>query len=68
MTKFLNSSNKVITTINKIMTIHTMKLATTPFEKIVSGNKITESTLYGEKRRQTSAYPSPYGILCVYGF
>ena len=29
-----------------------MKLAITPFEKIVSGNKIIESRLYDEKRRQ----------------
>jgi ASC-1-like (ASCH) protein len=29
-----------------------MKLAITPFEKIASGNKIIESRLYDEKRRQ----------------
>jgi ASC-1-like (ASCH) protein len=34
------------------MTTHKMKLATVPFEKIASGNKIIESRLYDEKRQQ----------------
>lgn len=34
------------------MIIHQMKLATIPFEKITSGNKIIESRLYDDKRRQ----------------
>lgn len=34
------------------MTIHKMKLADTPFEKIASGSKVIESRLYDEKRRQ----------------
>ncbi|HHX58892.1 MAG TPA: RNA-binding protein, partial [Candidatus Moranbacteria bacterium] len=34
------------------MKIHKMKLATTPFEKIASGNKVIESRLYDEKRQQ----------------
>lgn len=34
------------------MTTHQMKLATDPFEKITSGEKIIESRLYDEKRRQ----------------
>lgn len=33
------------------MTIHTMKLAKEPFEKIVKGQKIIESRLFDEKRR-----------------
>lgn len=33
------------------MTIHTMKLAKEPFEKIVNGQKIIESRLFDEKRR-----------------
>ncbi|MEA2088856.1 MAG: ASCH domain-containing protein [Patescibacteria group bacterium] len=36
------------------MTTYKMKFAITPFEKIVSGNKIIESRLYDEKRRQIS--------------
>lgn len=42
----------VIPIINKIMIIHKMKLATVPFQKIASGNKIIESRLYDEKRQQ----------------
>ncbi len=34
------------------MIIHKMKLATAPFEKIASGNKVIESRLYDEKRQQ----------------
>lgn len=34
------------------MTIHKMRLATAPFEKIVSNNKVIESRLYDEKRQQ----------------
>lgn len=34
------------------MTTHQMKLATDPFEKITSGEKIIESRLYDEKRQQ----------------
>ncbi len=34
------------------MMIHKMKLAISPFEKIASSNKIIESRLYDEKRRQ----------------
>lgn len=34
------------------MIIHKMKLATTPFEKIVSGEKVIESRLYDDKRQQ----------------
>lgn len=34
------------------MTIHKMKLATAPFEKIASSDKIIESRLYDEKRQQ----------------
>lgn len=34
------------------MTTHQMKLATGPFEKIANGNKIIESRLYDDKRRQ----------------
>ncbi|MBI3335247.1 MAG: ASCH domain-containing protein [Candidatus Portnoybacteria bacterium] len=34
------------------MTIHQMKLAIVPFEKIVDGEKIIESRLYDEKRQQ----------------
>lgn len=34
------------------MIIHQMKLATIPFEKIASSNKIIESRLYDDKRRQ----------------
>lgn len=36
------------------MTIHKMKLATAPFEKIASGDKVIESRLYDEKRRQVN--------------
>jgi len=36
----------------RIMTIHKMKLAITPFEKIVTGPKIIESRLYDKKRQQ----------------
>lgn len=36
------------------MTIHRMKLAKEPFEKIVSGQKIIESRLHDEKRQQIS--------------
>lgn len=34
------------------MKIHTLKLATKPFESIKSGHKIIESRLYDEKRRE----------------
>jgi len=34
------------------MKTHTLKLATVPFESIKSGNKIIESRLYDEKRRE----------------
>jgi len=34
------------------MKIHTLKLATEPFESIKSGQKIIESRLYDEKRRE----------------
>jgi ASC-1-like (ASCH) protein len=34
------------------MIIHGMKLATAPFNQIVSGNKVIESRLYDEKRQQ----------------
>ena len=34
------------------MTIHRMKLATAPFEKIARSNKVIESRLYDKKRQQ----------------
>lgn len=34
------------------MITHQMKLASNPFTKIINGNKVIESRLYDEKRRQ----------------
>lgn len=38
--------------LSKKITVHKMKLAVAPFEKIANGSKIIESRLYDERRRQ----------------